>query len=53
MFDDLLTMPLQLKCMKKIILQKPNAIAYGSLAWISGLKSALGAEKFGKMAFKI
>ena len=51
--DDIKTMPLQLKAYHKIFTNKVNAIAYGSLGGLAGMKTALGGEEFSKMIFKI
>lgn len=51
--EDIKTMPLQFRCMGKIITQKPNAIAYGLLGNTAGLKLAIGAREFNKIAIKM
>lgn len=47
--EDIKTMPLQLKCMKKIVTQRENAIAYGGLTWLGGLKMSIGEKAFNKI----
>ena len=53
MMDDFKTMPLQLKSMYKIITQKPNIVAYGTLSGTAGFKVAIGAKEFNKIALQI
>lgn len=52
-WEDIKTMPLQAKCMWKIINQPPNIVSYGSLGGLAGLKAEMGAKKFGEMMFKL
>lgn len=51
MIEDIKTLPLQLKCLDKIM--KQNAPIYATLSGIAGLKMALGAEGFGYLTLKI
>lgn len=51
--EDLKTLPLQAKCLVKIINQEPNALVYGTLSGTAYLKTIMGAEAFNKMLFKI
>lgn len=44
-------MPLQLKCMNKIM--KQNAPFYATLSGVAGLKIALGKEAFSNITFKL
>lgn len=51
--QDIKTMPQQAKAMWKIIHQKPNIIAYGSLGTLGSLKAAMGAKAFNKAMWSI
>lgn len=44
-------MPLQLKCMNKIM--KQNAPIYATLSGVAGFKIALGKEVFSNITFKL
>lgn len=46
LIEDIKTMPLQLKCIYKIITQEPNIIAYGTLGGLGGLKIFMGEKEF-------
>lgn len=50
-FEDIKTMPLQLKCIKKIVEQ--NAPAYATLGGTAGIKIAVGSKNFGELLFKL
>ncbi len=51
--EDIKTLPLQVRCIWKMLNQKPNTIAYGSLGYASWLKTSLGAEAFNKLILKL
>lgn len=53
LMEDIKTMPLQFKSMYKIITQKPNLVAYGTLSGTAGFKVAIGAKEFNKIALQI
>lgn len=51
--DDLRTLPLQAKCIWKILNQKENVLIYSSIGGTAYLKSIMGAKAFNEMLFKI
>lgn len=51
--EELKTLPLQSKCLWKIVNQKPNALTYGTISGLAGLKIELGSEAFNKLMLKV
>ncbi|OLS02865.1 hypothetical protein [Tissierella creatinophila] len=47
--NDFITIPLQAKCNWKMATQKTNALTYGSMGYLNGLKTALGTKEFNKI----
>jgi len=53
MLEDIKTLPLQAKCLWKIINQKPNALIYGLVSGNSYLKLTLGEKAYKNLIFRL